>query len=108
MPSAEDLIFLNENFGFSLMSKIQLWSYTAMKFLMSILMTYLVNTGVFIAELYKKAHLKINSPNCVKVYTHTVEEGFTIDSKEVSTLFCTYPLPRKKDVGRLLNIRTHV
>ena len=32
MPSAEGLIFLNENFGFGLMSKIRLWSYTDFHF----------------------------------------------------------------------------
>ena len=41
-------------------------------------------------RLYEITPLKIISSNCVKVYTHTVEEGFTIDSKEVSTLFCPY------------------
>ena len=62
------------------------------------LKTYFMNTGVqwYLYRLYENAPLKIISPNFVKVYTHTVEEGFTIDSKEVSTLFCTYPLPRKK------------
>ena len=54
MSSAEGLIFLNENFGFGLMSKIRLRSYSGMKvstnlgfgFGIALKPTYVVNSVV--------------------------------------------------------------
>ena len=62
MPSAEGLIFKNENFGFSLMSKIRLRSYTA--------------TGSMAGCFTRRSHKQLFGLLFIRV-VHSIERGIS-------------------------------